>query len=138
MKPLFCNWNESQIVRAYEFNSVRYDKNKRLVEIEVECFTLLWLRVNLNTGTFGKKENSETKRFNPLQNIRPCVRWKFPNYFREFQKSSIFEVLNFFGNNWNFWTRKNFPKKFGNLSLEKSSDINQNCTSITKISNKTT
>lgn len=45
-------------------------ENKRLVEIEVECFTLLLLRVNLNTGIVGKKGNSETKSFNPLQNTQ--------------------------------------------------------------------
>jgi len=42
----------------------------------------------------------------------------------------------FFGKKRNFWTRKIFAKKFGNLSSEKSSDISQNCTWISKISKK--
>jgi hypothetical protein len=51
--------------------------------------------------------------------------------FREFRKSSVVKVRNFFGKNWNFQTREIFAKKFGkkfeNLSSEKSSDIILKC-----------
>jgi len=61
--------------------------------------------------------------------------WTF--HFHEFRKWAV-EVWNFFGKNLNFQTRKIFAKNFGNkfrnLSSEKSSDINRNCTSILKIS----
>jgi len=56
--------------------------------------------------------------------------------FCKFRKCSAVEVWKFFGKKWNFWTReifaKKFGKKFGNLSSEKSSDINWNCIPILK------
>jgi hypothetical protein len=43
------------------------------------------------------------------------------------EKTEIFELVKFWQKVW---------KKFGNFSLENSSDINQNCMSISKISKK--
>jgi len=64
--------------------------------------------------------------------------WTFR--FLEFRKCSAVKVRKFFRKKRNFWTceifAKMFGKKFGNLNSEKSSDINPNCTSISKISKK--
>jgi len=68
--------------------------------------------------------------------LRPCVRQNFPNFlFSRVLKMFGCQSSEKFWKNWNFWTRKIFAKKFGK-SLEKSSDINQNCTSILKILKK--
>jgi hypothetical protein len=73
--------------------------------------------------------------------LRPCVRWKFPN-FSFLRVSEMFGCWSseFFWKKQNFQTRKifakKFGKKFGNLSLEKSLYINQYCMSILKILKK--
>jgi len=57
--------------------------------------------------------------------------------FASFGNVRLSKFGNFSEKKRNFWTRKIFAKKFGkkfrNLSSEKSLDINQNCTSISKI-----
>jgi len=69
-----------------------------------------------------------------LCKVRPCIRRNFPNFL--FSRVSELFGCRSFGKNRNFRTReifaKKFGKKFGNLSLEKGSDINQNCTSNSK------
>ncbi len=69
--------------------------------------------------------------------IRPCIRQNFPNFsfLRDSemfgcQSSEIFRKKTEFLNSWNF-CEKVRKFKFG-----KSSDINQNCTSISKILKK--
>ncbi len=71
-----------------------------------------------------------------LWQLRPCVRRNFSNFL-------FLQVSEMFGcqSSEFFWKKpeifaKKFGKKFGNLSLEKNLDINQNCTSISKISKK--
>jgi len=68
--------------------------------------------------------------------VRPCVRRNFSNFL-------FLQVSEMFGcqSSEFFWKKpeifaKKFGKKFGNLSLEKSLDINRNCKSISKISKK--
>jgi len=69
--------------------------------------------------------------------LRPCIRRNFPNFlFSQVLEMFGCRSLKFFWKKWNFWTRKilakKIGKKFGNLSLEKSLDINQNCSQFWK------
>jgi len=92
-------------------------------------FDVIWIWLT-NIGV----EERQDMKLHRRSYISPCVWRNFPNLLF-LRVSEMFGCWSseIFQKKRNFWTREKFVKKFGNLSSEKSSDINQNCTSISKI-----